>query len=166
MQDAVAIASVHVRSWQGAYRGILPPDYLDGLRPDQRSAGWERIIAQADWPRAGTLVAEAGGELLGFANIRPTRDADADPAEVAELTSIYVLPEEFGKGFGSALMTEVLGRLREASYRRATLWVLDGNDRAIRFYRAAGWRPDGATKGDAIGGVGVTEVRFRQNLPP
>jgi hypothetical protein len=30
--DAMEVARVHVRSWQVAYRGLLPDAYLDGLR--------------------------------------------------------------------------------------------------------------------------------------
>jgi hypothetical protein len=31
MEDVPQIAAVHVRSWQAAYRGLLPQAYLDGL---------------------------------------------------------------------------------------------------------------------------------------
>ena len=34
--DAPGVASVHVRSWQVGYRGLLAQDYLDGLRPEDR----------------------------------------------------------------------------------------------------------------------------------
>ena len=30
-RDAAEVAGVHVRSWQVAYRGLFPDDYLDGL---------------------------------------------------------------------------------------------------------------------------------------
>ncbi len=34
--DAAAIAVVHVLSWQAAYEGLVPQDYLDGLDPARR----------------------------------------------------------------------------------------------------------------------------------
>jgi hypothetical protein len=34
--DAAAVAGVHVRSWQAAYRGLIADAYLDGLNPDDR----------------------------------------------------------------------------------------------------------------------------------
>jgi hypothetical protein len=37
-QDAADVAGVHVRSWQVAYRGLFPDDYLDGLRAEDRMA--------------------------------------------------------------------------------------------------------------------------------
>ena len=35
-----------------------------------------------------------------------------------------------------------------------------GNDRAKSFYRAHGWRPDGAQKREIVHGANVDEVRF------
>ena len=32
--DAMAVARVHVRAWQAAYHGLMPEDYLAGLRPE------------------------------------------------------------------------------------------------------------------------------------
>jgi hypothetical protein len=45
-----------------------------------------------------------------------------------------------------------------------TLWVLDGNDRARRFYEAAGWTAGGTTKTDVIGQTPVREIRYRRHL--
>lgn len=35
--DNDAVATVHVRSWQAAYRGLLPDAYLDGLNASDRA---------------------------------------------------------------------------------------------------------------------------------
>ena len=35
--DAIAVARVHVRSWQAAYRKLMPDEYLDQLRPEDRA---------------------------------------------------------------------------------------------------------------------------------
>lgn len=162
--DAAAIAAVHVRSWQGAYRGLLPQEFLDGLSVERRVDGWEHRLADLDWPRSGTLVATDADEVVGFVDIAPTRDDDSDPDAVAELIAIYVLPGAFGTGVGRELMRAALTAMRDAGYGEATLWVLANNDRAIGFYEVGGWRPDGARKDDQIGGVSVTEARYRHPL--
>ena len=42
--DAAAIAGIHVRSWQSAYRGMIDDDILDGLSVAGRTADWtERL---------------------------------------------------------------------------------------------------------------------------
>jgi GNAT superfamily N-acetyltransferase len=48
--DAEQIAVIHVRSWQGAYLGLLPQPFLDGLDPAGRAgrvARWRQLLAEA-----------------------------------------------------------------------------------------------------------------------
>jgi hypothetical protein len=88
--DAEAIAAVHVRSWQGAYLGLLPAEYLDGLDPADRVERWRRMLERDDWPAGGTLVAVADGQVGGFAHFGPVRDAGAGDSRVGEVNAIYV----------------------------------------------------------------------------
>jgi len=62
-------------------------------------------------------------------------------------------------------MDAVTEGLAGAGYRDATLWVLDSNDRARRFYALAGWAEDGAVKTDGSRGFPLREVRYRRTLP-
>ncbi len=169
--DAAQIAVVHVRSWQGAYRGLLPQAYLDGLDPAQRVGRWERVLAEAqaqgeaDIGRVGVLVADACGRLLGFASYSASRDDDADPRRTGEIGAIYLLPGAWGKGIGKRLMGAALACLTEDGYSQATLWVLDSNARARRFYEAGDWFADGARKLDESRGFPITQVRYRRSLP-
>lgn len=162
VEDSGPIADVHVRSWQAAYVGLVPQDYLDTLSVDQRRPVWERILSEMAWPRSGTLVAEADRSVIGFVNLCPTRDEDHDPSTVGEITSIYVLAEAWGTGTGRALMAAALDRLAQAGFVRATLWVLDTNDRARRFYEAGPWRLEGAIKREDQRGFLLAEVRYAQ----
>jgi L-amino acid N-acyltransferase YncA len=140
--DAREIAEVHVRSWQAAYRGELPDDYLDGLSVDEREAQWTEWLT-ADEPRAAVLVAtDDDGLVVGFTGVGPSRDDDA-AAGTGEVRSIYLLPRWFGKGVGRGLFTIANERLRDLGYTRATLWVLATNERSRRFYEKAGWTFDG-----------------------
>jgi hypothetical protein len=86
--DAPQIAVVHVRSWQAAYRGLLPQAYLDELEPAQRVGQWERSLAKADNARNGVLAADNGGMLLGFVGYSPSRDDD----RLAETGFVQVTP--------------------------------------------------------------------------
>jgi len=163
--DAEEIAKVHVETWQSAYRDILPAEFLCGLSAnlDRRTDWWREQIGSAQPPRH-TFVAVDDGELVGFADIGPSRGSDADPLRVGELNAIYVLPSAWGRGVGQALMAETIARLGAAGFSLATLWVLEGNHRARRFYEAAGWDADGSVKDEAIGDVVGREVRYRMEL--
>jgi ribosomal protein S18 acetylase RimI-like enzyme len=163
--DAGQIAVVHVRSWQATYRGLVPQDYLDGLDPADRVARWRGVVQDLDWPRDGVYVAERDGTVCGFVSLGATRDPDGDPGQTGEISAIYLLPEFWGHGLGGAMMASALGSLAAAGYQQATLWVLDSNERARRFYARGGWADDGAVKRDDSWGFPLHEVRYRRPLP-
>ena len=58
-EDAAAIASVHVQSWQETYAGLIPPDFLAHMTSaemrERRAASWRATIDQA---REAVRVAE------------------------------------------------------------------------------------------------------------
>ena len=164
-EDAAEIAEAHVRSWQGAYRGLIPQDYLDGLDPAQRLAWWEQILASVDWSASGVLVAENDSGVAGFVSYGPARDDDKGQDPIGEIMAIYLAPVAWGQGLGRELMAAALAGLGAAGYAQATLWVLESNERARGFYDAAGFKPDGAVKEDESHGFVLREVRYRRSLP-
>jgi ribosomal protein S18 acetylase RimI-like enzyme len=161
--DAAALAVVHVRTWQSAYAGLIPQDYLDSLDPARREPGWRQWLGGVR-PPAAILVADDGAAPAGFVAVQPTRDPGADPAVTGEITAIYLLPAHQGSGAGRELMAAAVEHLTSAGFRRATLWVLTTNVRARRFYEAAGWLPDGASKVDSSHGFPLDEVRYGRTL--
>lgn len=165
LADAVQIARVHVRSWQAAYRGMMPQDFLDGLDPAYRAERWRSALADADPTRRGLLVATPGsGDIIGFASFGPSRDSDTEPQVTGEVYAIYADPDAWGTGAGRALMAGVVAQLARMGYTDAVLWVLEANDRARRFYTLAGWVEDGARRIDDSYGFDVAEVRYRRAL--
>ena len=143
------------------YRGLLAPDYLGGLRPEDRMGHYEFGSTDPDTP--ATLVAVEDGVLVGFATTGPARDADVPDG--GEVLALYVDPEAWGLGVGRRLMAEARQRLSESGYADGVLWVLVGNDRAQRFYRADGWRPDGQHRSEEVWKVVVDEIRYTRHLP-
>jgi GNAT superfamily N-acetyltransferase len=159
-EDAIAVAGVHVRSWQAAYRKLLPDDYLDQLRPADRAEKYD--FATLDPAKPRTIVAAEQGLIHGFATTAPSRDPDL-PGD-GELCALYVDPESWGRGMGLALVTAARAHLFETGFRNAFLWVLAGNARAERFYRIDRWAPDGLERTDSVWGITVNEVRYRREL--
>jgi GNAT superfamily N-acetyltransferase len=159
-RDAMAVAGVHVRSWQAAYRGLLPTGYLDQLRAQDRAEHYD--FAHLDLLKPQTMVAIEEGRVLGFATTAPSRDPDL--ADHGELLALYVDPKEWGRGVGSALMSAASTRLVECGFRKALLWVLVGNLQADRFYRKYHWAPDGHHRTDTLWDVTVDEARYRSTL--
>jgi GNAT superfamily N-acetyltransferase len=163
-RDARSIATIHVESWRGAYRGLVPDEHLDELSIDRRAAFWSEVLAHGPEWRQRTWIAERDGTPLGFATAGASRDPDLDRALFGELQAIYVDPEHWRGGAGRVLLEAAESFLREEGFVAATLWVLEGNERALGFYGAMGWRADGATKREVWDGVAMDEMRYRKEL--
>ena len=161
--DALAIATVHVASWRVAYRGLLPDDVLDGLSVPDRARIWSERLATPT-PRCRTLLV-VDHAVLGFASTGPAREVDDDPG-AGELYAIYLDPGASGRGHGRRLHDGALDTLRGDGFAHACLWVLDGNERALRFYRRQGWAQTGETKvdRDLVGAVPLLEHRMHRGL--
>lgn len=159
-RDAMAVARVHVRSWQAAYRTLLPNEYLDQLRPEDRAPSYDFTNLDPLKPR--TIVAVERGVIQGFATTRPSGQPEL--ANYGELCALYVDPEHWGHGIGVTLVSAARAHILELGFRKAFLWVLAGNVRADRFYQMDGWAPDGVTRTDIMWGVTVNEVRYQRGL--
>jgi ribosomal protein S18 acetylase RimI-like enzyme len=132
----------------------MPDQLLASISVERRTEFWRRSLEEG---HAGLLVADVDGAVVGFVSVGPSRGEDG----VAELNAIYIEPERFGTGVGRALMDAALERMRELGYREAMLWVLDGNERAERFYRIAGWEREDATRDEEWGSWTIREARYR-----
>jgi ribosomal protein S18 acetylase RimI-like enzyme len=161
-QDAEAIAGIHVRAWQTAYRGQLSDDYLDQLRVDER-LDMHRAALEAPPAEYRMWLAERAERPIGFAVTGKSQDADAQD-RTAEFFAIYLEPEQLGTGVGRALFEHAVDDLRERGYRTATLWVLETNERARRFYEIAGWKADGAVTSERVDCEMRPTMRYRVEL--
>jgi GNAT superfamily N-acetyltransferase len=156
--DADEVARVHVRSWRSAYRGLIAQEYLDGLKPE----AW---VSRYTFGRVGlrmpsTLVALDGSAICGLVTTGLGRDVDLP--NFGELMAIYVDPGHVRTGVGRLLITAARERLRLVGVTGASLWVLDGNVRARRFYERDGWGADGACRTVTFGSLPVEQVRYRR----
>jgi ribosomal protein S18 acetylase RimI-like enzyme len=161
--DARPVATVHVQSWQSAYRGILPDAYLESLSIDAREAVWSSVI---DKGSPELWVAEIDSHVVGWSVFGASRDPDAR-AQTGELEAIYVLPQYWKTGTGRELWLLTRRRLVERGFATATLWVLADNHRAIHFYRAAGFAPEaGSERQIDRAGRALREIRYVTDLNP
>lgn len=136
-EDAPALARVFVRCWLDAYRGLVADEILDALDPDDEQRRWQALVAAQS-----VLVARTDGDAVGMVRFGP----DEEDLERGHVFSLYVDPAAAGAGLGRALLGRACEELAAAGFRRATLWVFADNERALRFYRSAGWVPNGRTR--------------------
>lgn len=155
-QDAEAIATVHVISWQAAYQGIMPEQFLKELSVEARAATWQKSLTTG---KLSVSVAYIGETIAGWIAFGACRDVDKD-ASWAEVEALYVSPEFWRHGIGERLSDSARQLLRAAGYSNVALWVLSENRRATAFYEGIGFARDDASKVIQIGGVSLTEIRY------
>jgi GNAT superfamily N-acetyltransferase len=156
---------VLVRSWRAAYRGLLPDDVLAGLSIPDRERFWSDVLT-ARPPRSRAVVATIAGVVVGFAATGPPLvPADRADPSLGDLYALYLDPEVWRRGLGSRLHAAALDRLRSCGFAHAGLWVLDTNERALRFYLHHGWADTGRSQLDrGPGGTELHERRLHRDL--
>jgi ribosomal protein S18 acetylase RimI-like enzyme len=143
LDDAAAIARVHVASWRATYRGLLPDDFLASLSEEPYTDRWRRVIGDGlsrvfvvDEQRRGQPRRSSDDEIVGFASCG--RERAGETGFAGELYAIYILDSAQRRGHGRELVRAVAGALREVKLPDMIVWVLRDNTAARRFYERLG----------------------------
>ncbi|HEU5304836.1 MAG TPA: GNAT family N-acetyltransferase [Gemmatimonadales bacterium] len=109
--------------------------------------GERRQRSELSDPEITTLMAEADGELAGFAQLRPGRTPGCvSGLAPIELWRFYVDRPFQGRGIARALMDAVLDSARARGADTIWLGVWERNPRAQAFYRKCGFVDVGAQR--------------------
>ena len=131
---AAAIAALHAESWRRHYRGAYSDAFLDGDVAADRVAVWSERLAAPD-SGCCTLLAEAGGRVVGFAHTV----FDDDPTWGALLDNLHVAHTHQRRGIGTRLLALTARAVIERARRTGLyLWVLEQNTASQAFYEALG----------------------------
>ena len=133
LEDATAIARVHVASWQSTYRGMLPDEFLASLSETGYAERWKRVIGDGS---SKVYVAEDGDEVVGFAS--GGRERAGETGYTGELYAIYVIDAAQRRGFGRELVRATVAGLRDLGLDDMIIWVLRDNQPARSFYERLG----------------------------
>lgn len=165
IDDAHAIGTIIVRSWQHAYKDILPADGLSNLSIEERAQQWAGWL-QAEASPMQTLVAEINQKVVGFTSWGPSSDDDdADDPDVVMLYSIYLLPDSMSKGVGSSLLEAAEVEMIAGGAQVGTLHVLEQNSATRKFYERNGWQlEENSAREEHFFGMDMVTVRYRKPL--
>jgi hypothetical protein len=86
--DAETLGNIHAKSWQAAYKGIIPDEYLSGITPENRTARFVKVLSEGRENNALVIVDEIPA---GFVCLGKCRDDDKDDT-YGEIWGIYFLP--------------------------------------------------------------------------
>ena len=132
IEDARILGEIHSQSWKVAYKGIVPDEILDNLTVGKRQEYFEDGIA------------------AGLMCIGKCRDEDKSN-DYGEIGGIYLLPQFWNKGIGTELISWGINELIYRGYRKISLWVLEENLSARKFYEKIGFEHDDTIKEINIG---------------
>ena len=160
LADVPGIASVHVRSWQATYPGLLPGAEIERHNVANRITNWQRMLL-APGAQVNIWVAVRADVVIGFASGGAFRvessgaDGHSDANAKAEsegqgvgegesaahadgeLNALYLLPDAQGQGIGRQLFDASARASQAAGFPGLRCWVLEGNP-AVGFYEHLG----------------------------
>jgi phosphinothricin acetyltransferase len=132
--DAEALAAIyghHVLQGFGTFEEVPP----SAAEMDER----RRAITAYGLPY---LVAETAGQVLGYAYAGPFRPRAAYRFAVED--SVYIAPDQVGKGVGRAVLSAVLQACEDLGMRQAVAVIGDSQNAAsIGLHRALGFEHAG-----------------------
>lgn len=127
-KDQEQMARIKVDSWKNAYDRIISSTYLNSLNYEQQA---KRYKESFDEYKDYVYVAVRGDEVLGFSCFKTSPNQDGFDSE---LVSLYIKPNEIGKGIGTELFIATCKQLIALGKSNMIVWCLSDNDPAIRFY--------------------------------
>jgi ribosomal protein S18 acetylase RimI-like enzyme len=155
VDDAAAIARVHVSSWRATYTDLLPADFLESLTEAGYADRWRRFIAERS--NLAFVVEDDSGDVVGFAS--GGRDRAGEASYKGELYAIYLLEAAQRRGYGRELVRAIAGGLRGMGLDDMIVWVLRDNVTARDFYERLGGIYV-RTQPITIGSVTLEEVSY------
>jgi len=153
--DVEGITRVAEQGWTTAYNEVLDDATIEAALAEWYDPSLTRErIADDD---VTYLVAVQGDTVVGYASGAAVDDA------VVGLGSIYVLPDHWGEGIGTTLLSEFETRWATHGYNVIQLYALADNDIGQSFYRARGYEAVDTRETDLFGET-VTDRQYRKEL--
>lgn len=153
--DVPAIRRIGREAWHAAHGDVIGETAVD-----RQLSEWydeESLRASVTGDGRVFVVAETD-RVRGFASAVPDPENDR-----WHLARIYVGPDDWGEGIGTAMLDRVETALRERGVDAYELAVMAENDVGVSFYEARGFeRTD--TRTVELGGVETTEHWYRKGL--
>jgi GNAT superfamily N-acetyltransferase len=157
--DAEALGAIHAKAWQASYADLLPDRADAALAPQSLAQSWRSAVTEPPSRAHRVLVATSGPDVVGFAALAPSADADSDPSTQADLLVLVVDPDHVRQGHGSRLLNASADTLRDNGFTMLRTWIPEADADRRRFLQGAGFVLDGATRLLDAAGDGTTTVR-------
>ena len=156
VDDARAIADVHIQSYRSTYVGIFPKAFLDSLSVDTRGSQWLDLLAAAAPPSLTLVASDDNGRIVGF--LSGGRERTGQLERDGEICALYLLPEAQRQGVGTQLVQRFARVMQAQGLASMAVWVLARNP-SRKFYESLGGQLIGEQEIER-GGESFTEVAY------
>ena len=141
--DAQMLAELGAQSFARTFGPDNTPEDMAAYL--KQAFGPQIQAAELAEPGSLFLVAEVGGEAVGYARLREGPAPDPiHGASPIEIVRFYARPDWIGRGVGAALMRACLAQARQRGMRTLWLDVWERNPRALAFYARWGFHEIGS----------------------
>lgn len=154
--DIPAILRVAEQGWNATYEDFLAQETIDTAMSEWYTPDTTRELIERE--DTAYFVADRRGDVLGYVSGGPS-----DEEAVATLGAIYVHPDYWGEGIGTALLDEFETFCCQRGYEAIQFGVLAENDVGVSFYRKHGYDLIDQRNTDLFGET-VREYTFRDAI--
>ena len=153
--DEDALAFIQTESWKSAFGSILSRETLEECTNIEKARKMYHSLLEAQVANGYLLEVEGKPHCIAYWD--QTREKNMPG--YAELICIHSLAGNWGKGYGSKMMQQVLTDMEKAGYDKVMLWVFEENYRARKFYEGFGFHKTDRAQ-DAFG---ATEIMYMKD---
>ncbi len=158
-KHATEMGFIHSCSWKKAYAGIIPDEIISEFTPEKRSEIFLNVI---DTQSEEYYLFKIDAQPVGIASLSKSHEKNA-PNYVGEIYSIYFHPNYWGTPITQTAFQFCVDRLKTLGFTHVTIWVLDENIRAKKFYEKNGFIFDGHSEEIEIG-IKLREIRYSKEI--
>lgn len=157
-EDAPDMAEIHARSWEAAYKDIIPMEYIKE-KNTTRPALYQRIITNDN---TKDYVIQVNGKTAGIMGVAPARDNDVDD-DFYELRGIYLHPDFYRQGIGTQALDFAFDKARKLGKKFMIVWVFAENGNAVKFYEKCGFTAENRFDTRDLGKI-IKCMRMKKDL--
>lgn len=150
LEDCQGWAYVHYHSWLETYPGLMPDEFLA-----QRSI--EKSFCSLNKALDKSFLAFDGKRVIGFVIYEKASSSYVSIKPSSEIQALYVLKEYQHRKIGFDLLETAFSCLPE---KKIALFVLKGNETAIKFYQRIGFVFTGHVNYQEVAGGKLEELEM------
>lgn len=140
--DLDSLVDIFRACWLTSYKDVLTQEVRDDMTSDKARQMWAPSLVPH--PDRITFVIEESGIPVGMARV----GRDASNSVRGHLFSLYVHPNNAGRGLGKNLLKNALSYLRASGFDEISLWVFKNNLSTRKLYASLGFLETGQERID------------------